>query len=1434
MDSQPPLISISFPYPITSFDGGTNSNAASPSSGSRSGNPSQQQQQQSSTSSGPASAGSNASNSLPHVLSKVNERVRRLCDEVGAQYGCHITFSTPSDGATNRRHGPSEVCLSVNVLGPLNGALDARGALLKRIPTQTMITIKATRRILLNDNDEMKPLVKRKLDALMQSTQTQITCVGQNFEAVQQSQSQQSGPPPGLNSTPSNNNLAGTSPVGTSQFNNGGGNSSAAVGPGTMNAPSTQSMDIEIVGRWEKVELARMQCLVLLDEMAGLHCEPVEVDPKLHPLLAGRKRCILETVMHDTLTNIYLPSPFVAEAGSVENIGPLANKYSWTIWITGQAAGVAQAKERLVHMAAQRASMVMTKHINCLPRKLDWMLVNRKDQLRKMMQDNATHISVPVLGSGGTSLAVTGDDRVYLERTCRALMHMVCEFYVAGLQLANPPITGPTVAAAAKAPGVAQFLGALGRIAQSSRAEIVLQKHYFEIYGVEAAVKQAYTLVAELDNVKSLIRDTKIQLELALEHRDFINGKKNGKINKIIKQSGCKITFQENHNEYNMLIDLFNGFPVKAIEGLTLLEDELPAETSFYVPEAFHKRIIGVAGKNIQRIMKKYAVYVKFSNAEEFAQLGGYFENMDNVIARTPAKNHANLGLLKESIMELTTLGEKQQVTMAVSIPRQLHRLVVGPRACYLQDIVKVAKVDVEFPEKESGTDDVIVTGPEPQVQIARQRLQDLAPHLHELSVPGSPAAFYAIRSPEIQGLIGRLSHELGIDLYVYMPAPEEGPADCSFMFYYHRNNSGALEQAKALALEYLAAKQVPVHRQPGMPRSGSYANLQPQRSYDSFQHFPSKLLASVTTAGGGAEASAPAMAYAGFFPEGLARIVASGGVNPGEGGSSSGGGMTNSKFAHSSPNLRQLFEDISYQPPNPGSPGMSGRGSPDTHIKRSRSDVHDEMLQSSNLLAATLAATSLSSASYNPSHALPPHLQHLQQQQQQQHQQQQQQAAPPMQDRWAAAGASGSYTRRPDFRPIPIDTGNDLEDPSQDAELLKGFAGMLSPIDAPERAEPPLRVPSDKFCGLKLSRSMGVLDEKTKKREAMARGPSNLGGEATGSSSSAATGGRSSDTDLEHPEFTPDLIAQLFEMELHNPKDFLQIQLLLESLDLDNYVSIFVEQEVDFPTLLLLQDSDLKEIGVKAFGSRKKILNAIRECKEVAPPKQLSPVGGHLQQQQQQQQQQHQQQHFSQQSQQHPFSMQQQHPLHQQHPQSSHHHHHPQFLQQQQQQHQHHQQHDQHQQQSQQAQNPTQSRHTPQPAVVRRPDSSNSPQHSARSSVTSAYAAVAAQGSPTLLPHHQPLHFSHPHHLPPHSSHPFPSSSSSPQHFQSQFHHRASPTQSPSPVGGGRLTPMAAGYGGPSDPSTSTPSSGTTAAGGGPAGGRSGFGKSRIFYFSL
>jgi hypothetical protein len=219
----------------------------------------------------------------------------------------------------------------------------------------------------------------------------------------------------------------------------------------------------------------------------------------------------------------------------------------------------------------------------------------------------------------------------------------------------------------------------------------------------------------------------KFQVELANEHREFISGKKNGKLNKIAKTAEVKIKF-ETFNDYNFLVDLSSASAAAALQGLALLNEEWPAEISFHVPEMYHKRIIGVGGKNIQMIMKEYGVYVKFSNADEYALLGGYNENDDNVVARTPAKNSINLESLKQSVMELIGPKDKDFTTEIVLIPRRYHRVLLGEKAIFIHDIEAKTGCVFRFPNKELASDAVSIYGAEVQNHVASQMLLDHVP----------------------------------------------------------------------------------------------------------------------------------------------------------------------------------------------------------------------------------------------------------------------------------------------------------------------------------------------------------------------------------------------------------------------------------------------------------------------------------------------------------------------------------------------------------------------------------------------------------------------------------------------------------------------------------------------------------------------------------
>lgn len=107
-------------------------------------------------------------------------------------------------------------------------------------------------------------------------------------------------------------------------------------------------------------------------------------------------------------------------------------------------------------------------------------------------------------------------------------------------------------------------------------------------------------------------------------------------------------------NEYNFYIDVCGAQYSSIAHGIHLVELEMPAQIAFHVPDTYHKRIIGIGGQHIQKIMKKYSVFVKFSNAQDRGGIKDDDEfKVENVICRTPARNAQSLEMVKQDIMDM-------------------------------------------------------------------------------------------------------------------------------------------------------------------------------------------------------------------------------------------------------------------------------------------------------------------------------------------------------------------------------------------------------------------------------------------------------------------------------------------------------------------------------------------------------------------------------------------------------------------------------------------------------------------------------------------------------------------------------------------------------------------------------------------------------------
>lgn len=187
-----------------------------------------------------------------------------------------------------------------------------------------------------------------------------------------------------------------------------------------------------------------------------------------------------------------------------------------------------------------------------------------------------------------------------------------------------------------------------------------------EIYKPAQFIKQNFKFIAiglkkEVKNMLSssnLLYEVMIDIEPDLE--DFLCGKKNGKINKICKDNESDVTITTKIENNERKIHIYIAGTGKNINSaIILLENEYPAELSFYLDEKHHRRIIGYGGRNIQKFMKKHGVYIKFMGNDEWSKQ----TFPGNVIIKTPRRNIDSLCKMKKDILTLAEEPYENTIT---------------------------------------------------------------------------------------------------------------------------------------------------------------------------------------------------------------------------------------------------------------------------------------------------------------------------------------------------------------------------------------------------------------------------------------------------------------------------------------------------------------------------------------------------------------------------------------------------------------------------------------------------------------------------------------------------------------------------------------------------------------------------------------------------
>ncbi|KAI9696278.1 MAG: hypothetical protein M1836_005831 [Candelina mexicana] len=630
-------------------------------------------------------------------------------------------------------------------------------------------------------------------------------------------------------------------PEGTGSSFNGGADTSL-----------DQRLRIAIYGDMESSEHAKTRVLIMIDQILKRVVDIIKLELSMHTLICGRTRKNIKLIESATNTAIYFPPPFPRLYGYTP---PGAHRRSEDeIFITGEInENIVQAKHKLHELVLNTKCYI--KDVMVSPNKVDSILLDRLDKIRKITEKNGSFVLFPQLGTQRGVIRVQGTEILHVERTVRDIMALAGQFYSASWWILLPDQAQNN---GMRAPSPADTRLMLSDICTNSGADVSFEKLTFSINGSDDAVKAAMIVISQIPFVKRAQYQMRVKIELANEHKEFVSGKKNGKINKIMGQSSVQIIF-DGFNEYNFYIDVCGGQYEAVKNGLDLVEQEMPASISFHVPDQYHKRIIGIGGQHIQRIMKKYSVFVKFSNAMDRGGVGKEDDDfkVDNVICRTPARNAQSLDLVKQEIMDMVEKVDAEFVSETVIINRLYHRELIA-RMTELEELEKKWNCKINFPSTEMASDVVMISGPEYQVPQAVDEFLGMVPESHEIILPSTSELKEFLGSPEFGNDVReKLKAQYEVDVHVKetvkreepIVKQEEPPEQTTnsltevIVLTYTRNNAGGLKDA----IDFLISRLV-AHGLDATSVKGSIPRPKSDSFEESLPFFDSKLLHNAPT----------------------------------------------------------------------------------------------------------------------------------------------------------------------------------------------------------------------------------------------------------------------------------------------------------------------------------------------------------------------------------------------------------------------------------------------------------------------------------------------------------------------------------------------------------------------------------------------------------
>ncbi|OIR56403.1 MAG: uncharacterized protein A8A55_2850 [Amphiamblys sp. WSBS2006] len=420
---------------------------------------------------------------------------------------------------------------------------------------------------------------------------------------------------------------------------------------------------IHITGKREEIAVIKADIFKQINRLKNTHTETVLVAKRSLFHVFGQRQKKISSVMAETATKIMaLSSSMITRAGDRHGETPL--------YIAGKELGTVDAKSRIARLVSE--GQEAKKVFPMKKEELDYVLERKKAFLERSLLFFGCCI-------------VVGEDREALVE-----IHGPTPFCVGKIkerleELCLHRIHGEMVFAS---PADRYYLET------KLRTELRLQDCAFFFYVdsmcVEGTEEGVCAFLKEATEVlKERLPEIKVSVERSSGEREFLCGKKDGKIWRIAKETCAEIRIKDDYSREKWKMEIC-GTIARVGRCFELMRREFVAQKSFHVSTLFHKELIGTNGKTIQRLIKEYSVYTKFLDAREERALFGTQEDLllgdnipvHNVVVKTPHKNRESLRLMQEEIMELIERARdivvKKQITVRQGFFQELHPAITN------------------------------------------------------------------------------------------------------------------------------------------------------------------------------------------------------------------------------------------------------------------------------------------------------------------------------------------------------------------------------------------------------------------------------------------------------------------------------------------------------------------------------------------------------------------------------------------------------------------------------------------------------------------------------------------------------------------------------------------------------------------------------------